>query len=207
MTAREGDGARDVLRDARGAVYIEFLVAFLPFLIFFLCLWQVSILYYAKLMVDHAAFQAARAAAVVVGECPGNVNDSGGVNTLSSARQSYVQAAAYISLAPLILDGTIGQDPTGASFIEYPATPGGPDQAANGATPSYPALTGGVTDIRTRVNATFVCKIAFANVILCSGWASHFSSVWSLFPPSLPIVSEGVFPYQGASYTYASSCQ
>jgi hypothetical protein len=202
-------GARGLLGSSRGAVYVEFLVAFLPFLVFFLCLWQVTILYYAKLMVDHAAFAAARAAAVVVAECPGNVNDSGGVNTLTSARQSYVSAAAYLALAPLILDGTIGQDPFGPSFIEYPATPGGPDQAANGATPSYPSMTppGAVSNIRTRVNATFICKIAFANVILCNGWASHFSSLWSVFPPSLPIVSESAYPYQGASYNYASGCQ
>jgi Flp pilus assembly protein TadG len=200
---------RELARDERGAVYVEFLVAFLPFLIFFMCLWQVSILYYAKLMVDHAAFAAARAAAVVVAECPSNVGDSGNVNTLSSARQSYVSAAAYFALAPLILDGTLGWDPAGASFVEYPATAGGADQAASGATPSYSSMTppGSVSTIRTRVNATFICRVAFANVILCNGWASHFSSLWSAFPPSLPIVSEGVFPFQGASYTYASNCQ
>jgi Flp pilus assembly protein TadG len=200
---------RGLNEDARGAVYVEFLVAFIPFLIFFLCLWQVSILYYAKLMVDHAAFSAARAAAVVVAECPSNVGDNGGVNTLTANRQSYISAAAYIALAPLILDGTIGTDPFGANFIEYPTTPGGADSAANGATPSYPSMTppGSVSNIRTRVNATFICRIAFANVILCNGFWSHFSSAWKFFPPSLPISSEAVFPFQGVSYTYSSNCQ
>ncbi len=210
MSDRRGERERPGLaKDARGAVYVEFIVAFLPFLVFFLCLWQVSILYYAKLMVDHAAFVAARAAAVVVAECPQNVGDNGNVNTLSSTRQSYVSAAAYVALTPLILDGTLGQDPTGPNFIEYPATPGGPDQAANGATPSYTPMTppASISVIRTRVNATFICRVAFANVILCNGWSSHFSSMWGLFPPNIPIRSEGVFPYQGASYTYNSNCQ
>ena len=53
--------------------YVEFIVAFLPFFIMFLCLWQVAILYWTKLMVDHAAFSAARAAAVIVAEDPNNV--------------------------------------------------------------------------------------------------------------------------------------
>ena len=133
MSDRRGERERPGLaKDARGAVYVEFLVAFLPFLVFFLCLWQVSILYYAKLMVDHAAFVAARAAAVVVAECPQNVGDNGNVNTLSSTRQSYVSAAAYVALTPLILDGTLGQDPTGPNFVEYPATPGGPDKRRTG---------------------------------------------------------------------------
>ncbi len=202
---------RDLRGDVRGAVYVEFLIAFLPFLVFFLCLWQVSILYYAKLMVDHAAFAAARAAAVVVGECLQSVGDSGAssVNTLTDARQGYVSAAAYVALTPLILDGTIGVDPSGPAFIEYPPgnTPGGADQAANGATPTYPSMTGSLSNIRVRVNATFICKIAFANVILCkSGLLSHLGA-GSYFPPSLPMSSEAVFPYQGATYAYQSNCQ
>ena len=194
-------------RDTRGAVYVEFLVAFIPFLVFFLCLWQVSILYYAKLIVDHAAFAAARAAAVVVAECPQNVGDSGAstVNTLTDSRQKYVSAAAYVALTPLILDGTIGTNISGPNFIEYPATLGGADQAANNATPAYTPMTGSLSNIRVRVNATFICRIAFANMIMCNGFWSRF--VGNLIPPNLPISSEAVFPFQGASYAYTSNCK
>jgi Flp pilus assembly protein TadG len=87
--------ATGLAKDTRGAVYVEFLIAFLPFLIMFLCLWQVSILYYAKLMVDHAAFSAARAAAVIVAEPASRVGDSSDstVNQLTDARKSLIQSA------------------------------------------------------------------------------------------------------------------
>jgi Flp pilus assembly protein TadG len=202
---------RDALgRDTRGAVYVEFLIAFLPFLIFFLCLWQVSILYYAKLIMDHAAFAAARAAAVVVAECPQNVGDKDAktVNTLTESRQKYVSNAAYVALTPLILDGTIGLSylPKTPPFVEFPATLGGTDQAADNATPTYTPMTSSLSNIRVRVNAVFICRIAFANRILCkSGWLSKVSS--ALDPPTVPISSEAVFPFQGASYAYASNCK
>jgi hypothetical protein len=202
--AREGS----LGRDTRGAVYVEFLVAFLPFLIFFLCLWQVSILYYAKLIVDHAAFAAARAAAVVVAECPQNVGDSGAktVNTLTENRKKEIENAAYVALTPLILDGTIGLEPGGPEFVEFPATLGGADQAAKGATPSYAPMTSALSNIRVRVNAAFMCRIGAANLILCHG--GFTSGILGFFdPPHLPISSEAVFPFQGASYAYASDCK
>lgn len=198
-------------RDTRGAVYVEFLIAFLPFLIFFLCLWQVSVLYYAKLIMDHAAFAAARAAAVVVAECPQNVGDKGGaksVNTLTESRQKYVANAAYVALTPLILDGTIGLSylPKAPNFVEFPATLGGKDEAAGSATPAYTPMTSSLSNIRVRVNAVFICRIAFANMILCkSGWLSNLSS--KLDPPNVSISSEAVFPFQGASYAYTSDCK
>jgi Flp pilus assembly protein TadG len=194
--------ATELARDARGAVYVEFLIAFLPFLVMFLCLWQVSILYYAKLMVDHAAFSAARAAAVIVAEPASRVGDSSDstVNQLTDARRSLVQSAVYIALAPLIIDGTIG----GELSPEFPPgdQPGGPDQTGNPVT--YTPMTGTtVSNMRVRVTATFICRIAFANVILCNGALAKLG-LGQLAPPSLSIVSEGVYPYQGAQYTYQS---
>jgi Flp pilus assembly protein TadG len=192
---------RDLAKSEGGAVYVEFLIAFLPFLVFFMCLWQVSILYYAKLMVDHAAFSAARAAAVIVSEPPARVGDSGDttVGQLTDARKSLVASSVYIALAPLIIDGTIGGDLT----PEFPPgdTPGGANQTG---TVTYAPMTGTtVANIRVRVKATFICRIAFANVILCGSGLSALG-LGSFVPPNLPIVSEAVFPYQGASYAYQS---
>jgi Flp pilus assembly protein TadG len=204
--AREPESPR-LGADTRGAVYVEFLIAFLPFLIFFLCLWQVSILYYAKLVMDHAAFAAARAAAVVVAECPKTVGDSGAntVNTLTENRQKYVSNAAYVALTPLILDGTIGLSLTGPNFVEFPATLGGADQAADGKTPAYAPMTNSLSNIRVRVNAAFICRIAFANAIMCNGFLAKLTG--GLFPMSVPISSEAVYPFQGASYAYTSDCK
>ena len=103
-------GKRPAGDATRGAVYVEFLIAFLPLLIFFLCLWQVSILYTTKLFVDHAAFSGARAAAVVIAENPNRVNDSGGppsVNVLTGRRNRLVQDAVGLALMPLVLDSTV----------------------------------------------------------------------------------------------------
>jgi hypothetical protein len=198
---------RDLREDAGGAVYLEFLIAFMPFFIFFLCLWQLSILFYAKLVVDHAAFSAARAAAVVVAECPLNVGDTdpNTVNKLTESRQKYVKAAAYIALTPLVLDGTIGI-PDAVPFLEYPNLPGGVDMALGAKTPSYaPMSATSLSNIRVRINTMFICKIALADVIVCDGLLSKLSG--GALPYSMPLSSEAVFPYQGASYTYASTCQ
>ncbi len=193
--------------DAGGAVYLEFLIAFMPFFIFFLCLWQLSILFYAKLVVDHAAFSAARAAAVVVAECPLNVGDTDphSVNKLTESRQKYVKAAAYIALTPLVLDGTIGI-PDAVPFLEYPDFPGGVDMALGAKTPSYtPMSATSLSNIRVRINTMFICKIALADVIVCDGLLSKIAG--GALPYSRMLSTEAVFPYQGASYTYESTCQ
>src|ERR1041384_1379951 len=56
--------------DRRGAVFVEFLIAFLPVQVFFLCVMQSAILYSVRLVTEHAALNAARAAAVVIGDDP-----------------------------------------------------------------------------------------------------------------------------------------
>jgi hypothetical protein len=193
--------ARTFGKDTRGAVYVEFMIAFIPFLVTFLCLWQVSILFYAKLMMDHAAFSAARSAAVIVAESSDRVGDSSAstVNQLTDTRKGLIKNAVYLSLAPLIIDGTLGGDLT----PEFPPgdQPGGADQTGSPVT--YPPMGSTPTNMRVRVTATFICRIAFANVILCNGMLMKLG-LGEFFPPSLTMVSEGIFPYQGASYTYKS---
>ncbi len=196
--------SRPLPRDVRGAVYVEFLIAFLPFFVFFLCLWQVTILYYTKLMVDHAALAAARAAAVIVAESSNRVDPNGGpssVNELTGSRAAFVRSAAEIALAPLILDGTIFE-----VNVMYPApnTPGGAD-SMEGKTYA-PMGQQSASLMRVQVQAMMYCKIAFANAIMCPPTTTleridHLFQKWFL----LPVVAEAVFPYQGASYTYDPS--
>ena len=71
--------------DTGGAVYVEFLVAFIPFFILVLGMMQLALLYSAHLVVQHAAASAARAAIVVFPDCaqrydgaPENVVNGGG---------------------------------------------------------------------------------------------------------------------------------
>jgi hypothetical protein len=168
-------------------VYVEFLIAFLPVFVFFLCLLQLALLFSAKLVVEHAATEAARAAAVVFGDEPGPYREARpGTNTLSPERKRAVRAAALLGLAPLILDDAV----VSVGVV----VPDGPEGKA---LPNGAPLTARAGDgmIRVRVDATVVCTIALANLIACE---RHGSS--SLRARVIP--SESVYPYQGASYAY-----
>jgi hypothetical protein len=179
-------------RGNTGAVYVEFLIAFLPFFTFFLCLWQLSIFFSTKLMVDHAAITAARSAAVIMAEpthlvepslMPNPSTIDSYLNTLTPQRTIYVHTAAELALAPLIADGTI----VGIT-VEYPSAPGG--NAFLTAFPPMPVLNPPVTMMVVRVTATMKCQIALADKILCRNGQT------------IPIAAEGIFPYQGATYNY-----
>ena len=166
-----------------GAVYVEFLVAFLPFFIFFLCLWQFSILSTTKLMVDHAAVCAARSAAVIMAEPAKFVDPTNpaapGYDMVSPQRTTYVTTAAELALAPLILDGTVTT--VSVAF---------PNVNADGTfTPMYPESPP-TTMMDVVVTATMQCQIALANVILCSGAKTK------------QVLAEAIFPFQGATYVY-----
>jgi hypothetical protein len=56
--------------DQRGAVYVEFLLAFPPLLLLFLGICQLTLVASAKLVVQHSANRAARTAIVVLDEDP-----------------------------------------------------------------------------------------------------------------------------------------
>ena len=93
--AREG-----IFRATRGAVYVEFLIAFLPVFFFFLSLVQLMFVQTANLVVKHAAVKAARAAVVVLHDDP---KFYGGVpmGSFSGQRKADIERAAKIPLAPL----------------------------------------------------------------------------------------------------------
>ncbi len=178
-------------RDTRGAVYVEFLIAFLPVFIFFLCLLQLAILFSQKLIVDHSAVVGARAAAVVFGDEPGPYADrERGMNKTSADRRDAVRQSVLLALAPLILNGSAE-----TVNVVYPEAnaPGGKDQPVGQSLPPM-NLQGPQAIVRVRVEVHVTCKIAFANAIACG-------------PAFLPIhtkllASESIYPYQGASYVY-----
>ena len=62
--------ALSLRRDERGAVYVEFLLAFLPIFLMFLAICQVAFLVAGRLVVNHAAFAGARSAIVVLEDDP-----------------------------------------------------------------------------------------------------------------------------------------
>jgi hypothetical protein len=99
------DGAR-LFRDPCGAVYVEFVVAVMPVLTAFLCVVQLTDLFAAKLIVQHAAYRAARAGAVVFPDNPSHYE--------GPTRLGDVEKAAYAVLLakPSLIDARIAV-PTG----------------------------------------------------------------------------------------------
>jgi hypothetical protein len=177
----------DLRNDTRGAVYVEFLIAFMPVFVFFLCLLQLALVFSAKLLVEHAATEGARAAAVVFGDEAGPYNEpSPQVNASSKERRRAVRSAVLIALAPIILDDTVG-----SVGVFYPDTAGGKTTPVD--SPIKARMGDGM--IRVRVEAAIVCKIAIANIIACDPLGNSALRV-KMVP------AESAFPYQGANYVY-----
>jgi hypothetical protein len=88
-------------------VFVEFLIAFLPVFTFCLCLVQLGLLFTVRLVTEHAAVNAARAAAVAIGDEPQRYGNEP-INQVRAGGKRYaaIRDSALISLSPLILDGT-----------------------------------------------------------------------------------------------------
>lgn len=90
-------------KDTRGAVYVEFLLVFIPIFTIFLGLVQASLMYAANLVVTHAANTAARAAAVVLDDDPANYSDDerGTVSSGDSGTSAMDQVGTFLEWAGL----------------------------------------------------------------------------------------------------------
>lgn len=71
----EGE-TRTLCSDVRGVVYVEFLTAFMPLLLTFLGITQLSLLKVGQMVVQHAANRAARAAVVILEDAPEHHGDA-----------------------------------------------------------------------------------------------------------------------------------
>jgi hypothetical protein len=172
--------------DTRGAVYVEFLIAFMPVFVFFLCLLQLALLFSAKLLVEHSATEGARAAAVVFGDEPIYNEANPQTNVSSLGRRKIVRGAILIALAPMILDDTVLS--VGVGY---------PDVAGGTSTPNDTPITARTGDgmTRVRVDAFVLCKIAIANIIVCDRIGNSALRIKN-------VPAESAYPYQGANYVY-----
>jgi hypothetical protein len=183
------------LRDRRGAIFVEFLIAFLPVQVFFLCLIQSAILYSVRLLTEHAAVNGARAAAVVVGD---NRAFYGGEpeNTLPERgeRLDDVRDAVMLTLAPMILNGLIQS--VDVSFPDPAQTDGRPRPMPIRFNAMGPQS---VEKVRVHVRVESACRIGFASMIVCPSFAAELTG---FLVPTRTVRAEAIFPYQGASYVY-----
>jgi hypothetical protein len=157
----------------RGAVYVEFLIAFLPMLIFFECLVQLAGLYTAKLVTLHAATTAARAAVVVLHDDPADYGDVA-VGQVEGKRKDDIEKAAAIPLRAV--KSII------AVKVKFPSTPGGDDSRESFERDEL---------VRVRVEATYLCSVPFASRLVCN-WLTR----------TITLKAEAALPNNGADYEY-----
>lgn len=85
----------DLRSDERGAVYVEFLIAFLPLFLMFLAICQLALIATAEAVVRHAAYSAARTAVVVLEDAPSKF-DGTVRGSLSAGRSKGHQGAEAV---------------------------------------------------------------------------------------------------------------
>ncbi len=165
--------AREFAGETRGAVYVEFLIAFLPLFSFFLCLVQLAMLQTANLIVKHAAVVATRAAVVIL---PDDPNRYGGaaIHRAEGARRDKIVQAATIPLSTL--------EDFPFPEVRFPTDEGGGDDR----------VTFGKDDlVRVQVSQLYRCRVPLARTIVCG----------ALFGVKR-LRGEASLPMQGASYGY-----
>jgi len=110
-----------------GAVYVEFLIAFIPVLFFFLALVQLIFLQTANVITKHAAEEGVRAAVVVLHDDP---EQYGGVEvgSFSGKRKTDIERATKLPLmamgfnlssAKITMNGSYGRDENVKLRLEY----------------------------------------------------------------------------------------
>lgn len=187
-------------RRERGAVMVEFLIAFLPTFLLFLGLVQSGLLFTVRLVTQHAATTTARAAAVVIGDDPKRYDGEPAHQlTRNGKRSKAVRNAALITLSPLILNGTVQ-----SVDVAFPARdkPGGPPQDE----PIYYTPMGArdVAKIRVRLGVEVACRIPLVNWIACPprfDFRCLRRNIGLLYPTQW-VEAEAIYPYQGALYGY-----
>jgi hypothetical protein len=109
-TRRTARRERSLARGTSGAIYVEFLIAFLPFFVMVLGMTQSALMYMAHLVVQHSAVIAARASIVVLPDDPAKYSDSP-VNTVATGNDSSSGGALDSILSFLGADGSSGAIP------------------------------------------------------------------------------------------------
>jgi hypothetical protein len=162
-------------RDCLGAVYVEFLIAFLPLFFFFSALVQLGMLQIADLVTKHAAVMAARAAVVVL---PDNPDSYGGVhlNEASGKRLDDIIRAASVPLTAVPGDDSFGVR------VLFPTRPGATDTRTK---------FGPDELVRVRVEYDYRCNIPIGNRLVCG-----------LLHATKTLVGEAARTNQGPHYSY-----
>ncbi len=166
-------GLARAIRDRRGAIYVEFLIVFMPLFVLFMSLVQFAFVQVANLVTKHAAVTACRAAIVVLPDDPDFYNKVA-VNKPAGERRALIEAAARARLLAVS---------TMPDFVmKFPSSPGGDDDKASFANDDV---------VRVRIEFDYRCKIPIGNRFVCN-----------VLTQKKKLKAEAALPLQGAGYEY-----
>ena len=164
--------ARASRLDSRGAVYVEFLIAFIPVFVMFLSLVQLFDLHQAKIILHHAAFTGVRSAVVILPDDP-QFYDNAAINHFDGKRKDAIKFAVQ---SPLLAS---------RSIVDYqvtmPSSPGGSDSQSDVQRDSL---------VRLQVKVHFQCRVPMVSKLVCGSTGVR------------TLTAEAAMPNQGADYQY-----
>src|SRR5262249_51637982 len=149
-------------QDERAAAMVEFLFAFIPILILFLCVIELTRLSVADLMVQRAAGIAVRACAVIKDQplhC--DENSDRGLKGQSPNEDADIELAAREALKPLS-ESTLRVDAAPCTTVHDAA---GPDKDVGGHYEPTTVAQSGPDEVK--VTARFRCVVPLARDIVC----------------------------------------
>lgn len=160
-------------RATQGAIYVEFLLAFLPLFIFFLGLVQLFDLNVANVIANHAVQLAARTAAVVLPDDP-SYYDGAAVGKPEGKRRDAVVSAAMQTLEAARSVSEVK--------VSFPESEGSDTEKS---------MFGRDELVRVRLDVRYQCRVPLVSRMVCD------------FATSLRALKvEAAFPSQGADFGY-----
>jgi len=156
----------------RGAVYVEFLLAFMPLFVFFMALVQLAFVEVANVATKHAAVTAVRAAVVVL---PDDPKEYGGQEEEKAGgkRLAAIEMAAKLPLMALTTSPDIK--------VRFPTTAGGKDSRVAFLRDDL---------VRVQVEFHYPCRVPIGKTLVCGFFGNK------------KILGEAAMPNQGADYAY-----
>jgi TadE-like protein len=108
---------RQLTRDRRGVVFVEFIICFIPMFVFFLGIVQLAFSYATKVVVQHAASKAVRTAIVSEPEPKRDCKDDSGSEDRGSDSQGFDSLQDPFSSEPSTDGSGKGQASTGSPLL------------------------------------------------------------------------------------------
>lgn len=175
--------------DQEGAVFIEFVIVILPFLVLLFGLAQLTLMYFGSLAVHRAATTGARAAMVALDEDPQYLG--GSRNSLGGQRTEMIEIAASFPIYAL-KSSPNNADTLQHALRSYKSSPySTQNSVADGLTVSFP---NGVSadrgsPITVKVTYEFPCEVPVVRGLMCDGG-------------TITLQADSTLPNMSADYEY-----